>query len=120
MPAPRRPNTAPATAALIRRGQETMAAKLREAGWTVTPPPEDTPPHPAQLMPDDQWGTWCEDGWTDDHRAFRDWLVSELRTAGCEIRTLSPEGMARVTVEHMVNESWEVRRRTTKNGGPPR
>jgi hypothetical protein len=38
MPAPKRPNTAPATAALVRRGQETMAAKLREAGWTVTPP----------------------------------------------------------------------------------
>ena len=62
MPAPKRPNTAPATKALIRRGQETMAAKLREAGWgvltpehiaagwTITPPPK-VALHPAQLMP---------------------------------------------------------------------
>lgn len=33
MPAPKRPNTTAATAAVRRRGQETMAAKLREAGW---------------------------------------------------------------------------------------
>jgi hypothetical protein len=32
------PRTAAATAARIRQGQETMAAKLRAAGWTVTPP----------------------------------------------------------------------------------
>lgn len=38
MPAPKTPNTAAATAAVRRRGQETMAAKLRAAGWTVTPP----------------------------------------------------------------------------------
>lgn len=38
MPAPKRPNTAAATAAVVRRGQETMAAKLRAAGWTVIPP----------------------------------------------------------------------------------
>jgi hypothetical protein len=51
-----------------------------------------------------------EVGWTDDHRAFRDWLVGELREAGCEIRTLSPEGMAQVTVEHMVRTGWEAHR----------
>lgn len=38
MPAPKNPNTAAATAAVRRRGQETMAAKLRAAGWAVTPP----------------------------------------------------------------------------------
>lgn len=42
MPAPKRPNTAEATriaaAKARRRGQETMAAKLREAGWLVFPP----------------------------------------------------------------------------------
>ncbi len=38
MPAPKRPNTAAATEAVRRRGQETMAARLREAGWTVIPP----------------------------------------------------------------------------------
>ncbi len=42
MPAPKRPNTAQATRKAtekrVRQGEETMAAKLREAGWTVTPP----------------------------------------------------------------------------------
>lgn len=38
MPAPKSPNTAAATAAVRRRGQETAAAKLREAGWVVIPP----------------------------------------------------------------------------------
>jgi hypothetical protein len=40
MPAPKRPNTAAATEAVRRRGQETMAAKLREAGWVVMEPKE--------------------------------------------------------------------------------
>lgn len=44
MPAPKNPNTRAATAATIRRGQETMAAKLRAAGWTVLPPDESGPP----------------------------------------------------------------------------
>lgn len=43
MPAPKRPNTTAATAAVVRRGHETMARKLREAGWTVIPPAEETP-----------------------------------------------------------------------------
>lgn len=38
MPAPKRPNTAAATEAVRRRGQETMAAKLREAGWVALSP----------------------------------------------------------------------------------
>lgn len=38
MPAPKRPNTAAATAAVRRRGSETMAAKLREAGWLAVAP----------------------------------------------------------------------------------
>lgn len=32
------PRTAAATAAVIRRGQETKATKLRQAGWLVVPP----------------------------------------------------------------------------------
>lgn len=38
MPAPRRPNTAAATAAVRRRGDETAAARLRTHGWLVIPP----------------------------------------------------------------------------------
>lgn len=38
MPAPKRPNTAAATAAVRRRGDETAAARLREHGWLVIPP----------------------------------------------------------------------------------
>lgn len=40
MPAPKRPNTTAATAAVVRRGQETQAAKLRAAGWLVLSPEE--------------------------------------------------------------------------------
>lgn len=35
---PKNPNTDAATAANKRRGDETAAARLRAAGWTVTPP----------------------------------------------------------------------------------
>lgn len=38
MPAPMRPNTAAATAATRRRGDETAAARLRSHGWIVVPP----------------------------------------------------------------------------------
>lgn len=34
------PRTAKATEAVVRRGQETKAAKLREVGWLVIPPDE--------------------------------------------------------------------------------
>jgi hypothetical protein len=43
MPAPKRPNTEAAVAARRRIGQESMAAKLREAGWTVIPPSQPLP-----------------------------------------------------------------------------
>jgi flavin-dependent dehydrogenase len=36
-----------------------------------------------------------ETGWTDDHRAFRDWLMNELVLAGCEIRTSARWGWRR-------------------------
>jgi hypothetical protein len=49
-----------------------------------------------------------ESGWTNDDRSFRDWLLAELRDAGCEIRTLSPMGMAQVTVEHLVRQGWRI------------
>lgn len=38
MPAPKRPNTAAATAAVRRRGDETAAARLRSHGWIVISP----------------------------------------------------------------------------------
>jgi len=38
MAAPKRPNTAAATAVVIRKAQERKAAELRAAGWTVYPP----------------------------------------------------------------------------------
>lgn len=38
MPAPKRPNTAAATAAVRRRGDETAAARLRSHGWLAVPP----------------------------------------------------------------------------------
>lgn len=48
MPAPKRPNTSAATRAAaakrVRVGLETMADKLRKAGWTVISP-EDAAPH---------------------------------------------------------------------------
>jgi hypothetical protein len=44
MPAPKRPNTGKATematAKRVRAGQETMAARLRAAGWVCIPPEE--------------------------------------------------------------------------------
>jgi hypothetical protein len=52
MPRPKNPNTVEATkrAAIKarRRGQETMATKLRAAGWTVTPPDENKTPRSDQ------------------------------------------------------------------------
>jgi hypothetical protein len=47
----------------------------------------------------------CE---VDPFDAFRDWLRWQLRDAGCEIRTLSPEGMAEVTVRRFAEEGWRV------------
>jgi hypothetical protein len=38
MPAPKKPNTAAATAAVRRRGDETAASRLRAHGWLVVPP----------------------------------------------------------------------------------
>lgn len=38
MPAPVRPNTSAATAAVVRRGDETAAARLRAHGWVVLSP----------------------------------------------------------------------------------
>lgn len=43
MGVPKSPNTAAATAAVKRRGDETAATRLRAAGWTVTPPEDETP-----------------------------------------------------------------------------
>lgn len=71
---------------------------------------------PGQPRPED-WGRLPyseQHGWTDGHRAFRAWLLNELRAAGCDVRTLSPIGMAQVTVEHMVRNGWIIA------PGPPR
>jgi hypothetical protein len=46
---------------------------------------------------------------TDDGlNLFEAWLRDELRDAGCEIRTLSPEGMAQVTARRMREQGWRV------------
>lgn len=58
MPAPKTPNTAAATAAVVRRGQETMARKLRAAGWTVT---EDPPAREIWVYSGrDEWAMDCD------------------------------------------------------------
>lgn len=51
MPAPKTPNTAAATAAVRRRGDETAAARLRANGWLVLPP-ETVAQLPASLAGD--------------------------------------------------------------------
>ncbi len=48
MPAPKTPNTAAATAAVRRRGDETAARRLRDHGWIVIPP-EDADTLPADV-----------------------------------------------------------------------
>jgi hypothetical protein len=57
MPAPKRPNTAAATEAVRRRGQESMAAKLREAGWLVVPPEKQMVERIRSVWPDPM-GEW--------------------------------------------------------------
>ncbi len=52
MPAPKRPNTAPATAAAVRKAQERTAAELRAAGWTVIPPDCEATDPPVPDNPD--------------------------------------------------------------------
>lgn len=49
MPAPKNPNTAAATAAVRRRGDETAAARLRDHGW-LTLPPEAVAALPAEII----------------------------------------------------------------------
>ncbi len=49
MPAPKRPNTAAATAAVLRRGDETAAARLRNHGWLVLSP-EAVAELPAEIV----------------------------------------------------------------------
>jgi predicted aspartyl protease len=49
MPAPKRPNTAAATATVRRRGDETAAVRLRDHGWLVIPP-EVVAELPAEIV----------------------------------------------------------------------
>lgn len=49
MPAPKKPNTAAATAAVRRRGDETAAVRLRSHGW-LTLPPEAVDQLPADVV----------------------------------------------------------------------
>lgn len=49
MPAPKNPNTAKATATVIRRGDETAAARLRGHGW-IAIPPEQVAELPAEIL----------------------------------------------------------------------
>lgn len=65
MPAPKRPNTAAATAAVIRKAQDRKAAELKAAGWTVEPPGRDSA----------NWDTAI------------DWLLNSRHTADPDIQT---------------------------------
>lgn len=49
MPAPKNPNTAAATAAVLRRGDDTAATRLRKHGWLVIPP-EAVTELPAEIV----------------------------------------------------------------------
>lgn len=55
MPAPKRPNTAAATFAVVHRGHETMAKKLRAAGWVVVAPENE---QQIKGCPDCEWPTF--------------------------------------------------------------
>lgn len=48
MPAPKNPSTAKATQAVIRRGDETAARRLRDHNWRVTPPEYVPDPEPMR------------------------------------------------------------------------
>lgn len=87
MPAPKKPNTAKATETVIRKGQETMAAKLREAGWEVTPPYAATRSDGYEYQVEIQLG----DGrWTvDDSRVWYSLAGAELRIREMEGRGLT-------------------------------
>jgi hypothetical protein len=64
MAAPKTPNVAAAAAKRRRQGQETMAQKLRAAGWEVTPPPECITCGARLHWCDDMYAcTGCGDEW---------------------------------------------------------
>jgi hypothetical protein len=64
MPAPKRPNTAAATAAVRRRGDETAAARLRAHGWLAVPPERIAAWQRAVLV--DQHLPGCPAAFSDD------------------------------------------------------
>lgn len=66
MPAPKNPNTAAATAAVLRRGDETAAKRLYERGWYLVAP--DRADEVRAIVAgsgsyEEDWEDWAEAEW---------------------------------------------------------
>lgn len=73
MPAPKRPNTAAATAAVVRKAQDRKAEELREAGWLV-------------VAPDNLTYREAVDRLNDRHYAIREQIDAALAKLGLAMR----------------------------------
>lgn len=89
MPAPRRPNTEAATAAVRRKAQDRKADELRAAGWMVSPPNADgtdaiSAPHPPiEALRVHQSVTNVLSQWTPTvHRLVRDRIAALMEAHG--------------------------------------
>jgi hypothetical protein len=69
MAAPKNPNTAAATEAVRRRGQETMAAKLHAAGWVAYSPEQIARMRAAGWVLPVQLCSWCPEPTHPDPRS---------------------------------------------------
>ena len=90
MPAPRKPNTAPATAVVARRGQDVRAAHLRDAGWVVIPPGQQDklPDLPADARVED----WLAARGLPRDATVRDLIAHERAIAARRRRPRRPAG----------------------------
>ncbi len=106
MPAPKRPNTAAATAAVVRNAQNRKADELRAAGWTAYPPTGEgqdklpTPPldalraHKALTSVLHQWAPTV-------HRLVRDRIAALMEAYGQHDHPLeTPEEHAARVLAH--------------------
>lgn len=75
MPAPIRPNTEAATAATKRRGDDTAAARLRAAGWTVLPPGGMS--YPRNLRRNGKQFHRTVTTWADGSQLLGPWIEGE-------------------------------------------
>lgn len=98
MPAPKRPNTAAATAAVVRNAQERKAAELRAAGWTVWPPTSEertTNFDIAQWILDDAGGA------DESVREFAAQVADRLRATPFTVIEAC-DGLTEAQVDHFV------------------